>query len=1056
MKSYDYKKIDAFWQKKWSEEKLYQAPQLPGAKKVYVLDMFPYPSGEGLHVGHPKGYIATDIYSRFKRMNGYDVLHPMGWDAFGLPAEQFALKNKTHPKLAVEKNIANFKSQLSHLGFDYDWSREINTTDPKFYKWTQWIFTKLYEKGLAYESFEPINWCPSCKTGLANEDVNGNTCERCDSVVEKKPLRQWVLKITDYADRMIKDLDLLQWPEGIKTAQRNWIGRNEGAEFNFKLAISPQEYFKFENKFIEDVLSGKKTMTIRLDSKNLAQGHFFSIKDGEGNDKGVAVVQNVIKKTFSELALDNSHGTSYLSKDEQLEAYKKYYGNEVTSDTIFYEINFCMVDTSVRVFTTRPDTLCGVTFVAISAKLASSWFGKGMLFGEDIREYIKATLDDQNKKQEYGVTPGKTGIFSGVYAINPATKEKIPVWIADYVLNDVGTGALMAVPAHDERDYDFAKKYGLPIVETIRPYVIDHVNVPRPDKATKVRRNVHAIVYDPKIKKYLILRNSIHSWDTVVIGGVEEGEDLITAAKREVLEETGYTDLVFKRILGSPVQAGYFAAHKDENRIAIASAVYFELASDKKQDVATDGENEGNEIMWIDAREFVPGKMINSELSFWLSRIEDERNDIYIGEGVVVNSKEHDGITSTEAKQLFVHRYGGKHVVTYKLQDWTFARQRYWGEPFPVVRDENGRVYMVDESELPVLLPEVESYEPTGTGESPLASISEWVNVTGYITPRGTFKTSSDGVRFTRETNTMPQWAGSSWYYLRFADPDNNTALIDPEIEKKWSPVDVYVGGDHATRHLIYARFWHKFLYDIGVVSHPEPFSRLEFLGFILAEDGRKMSKRWGNVIDPDDVVDEYGADTLRVYEMFMAPFEQTASWSTTSIKGADKFLDRVYGLQKGISVTSSVENEVHKTIKKVTEDIEGFKFNTAVSQMMILVNAMEKGRYTKEDYLLLLTILAPFAPHITEQLWLEMGNTTSIHKVSWPAYDPHKTINTVVTYAFQINGKLRATIDFARDSEENEVISGIKSHEIYLKYVGDMEPKKVIFVQNRLVNIVI
>ena len=811
MKLYDHKNLDSKWQKEWEKNKLYETKRLPGDKKVYILDMFPYPSGEGLHVGHPKGYIATDIYSRFKRMNGYDVLHPMGWDAFGLPAEQFAIKNKIHPRLAVEKNIATFKQQLSHIGLDYDWSREINTTDPKFYKWTQWIFTKLYEKGLAYESNEPINWCPSCKTGLANEDLNGNICERCDSVVEKKPLRQWVLKITDYADRMLTDLDTLNWPEGVKLAQKNWIGRSDGAEFDFKLA---------------------------------------GVKDHEDGSM------------------------------------------------------------SVKIFTTRPDTLFGATYVAISSEMAKTWLDAGWETDLSVSIYVKSELEEQKKDNDYSVVKEKTGIFSGVYAINPATNEKIPIWIANYVLGGVGTGAIMAVPAHDERDYDFAKKYNISI-------------------------------------KQVIFQN----------------------------------DGVFRDSMN--VRA-------------------------------------------------------NTE------------------EGLLMNSGEYNNLSSEDAKLKIIERCNGKKVVRYKIQDWVFARQRYWGEPFPVVRDENGKVYMVDESELPVLLPDVKSYEPTGTGESPLADITDWVNVKGYITDKGTFKQSVDGKIFTRETNTMPQWAGSSWYYLRFLDPNNEKEIINKEIEKSWGQVDVYVGGDHATRHLIYARFWHKFLYDIGVVTSPEPFARLEFLGFILAEDGRKMSKRWGNIINPDDVVAEYGADTLRVYEMFMAPFEQTAVWSTSSIKGSDKFLDRVFALKSKIGDTSTINITLHKTIKKVTEDIENFKFNTAISQMMILVNEMENGQFTKEDYSVILQILAPFAPHITEELWFSLGNEISIHKSIWPKYKEEFLITNEVTVAVQIGGKMRGTLILQRDLDDDKVLEEVKKHEMYKKYVGENEPKKVIIVKNKIINIVI
>ena len=833
MKLYDHKNNDVKWQKKWEEGKIYETPRMPGDKKAYVLDMFPYPSGEGLHVGHPKGYIATDIYSRFKRMNGYDVLHPMGWDAFGLPAEQYALKNKVHPRVAVEKNVANFKQQLSHIGCDYDWKREVNTTDPEFYKWTQWIFTKLYEKGLAYESNEPINWCPSCKTGLANEDLDGDKCERCDSVVEKKPLRQWVLKITDYADRMLADLDTLNWPEGVKTAQKNWIGRSEGAEFDFKLADVHDE------------------------------------------------------------------------SDNQI---------------------------MVKIFTTRADTLFGATFVAISAELASMWFDKGIVSGNEVKNYIVTTLEEQKKENDYSVIPEKTGVFSGIYAINPATNEKIPVWIANYVIGGVGTGAIMAVPAHDERDYDFAKKYNLRILNVIKPNSV----------------TVSTIGKD-------------------IVGNFNTTEEI-----------------------------------------------------DKK-----------------------------------LTRIL-EGGQIFVEYGVLRNSRKFDGFSSEEAKVAIIEAFGGKKVVKYKIQDWVFARQRYWGEPFPVVRDENGKVYMVDESELPVILPEVEKYEPTGTGESPLAGIDSWVNVKGFITEKGTFKSSADGTMFKRETNTMPQWAGSSWYYLRFMDPNNINALVDPAVEKAWSPVDVYVGGDHATRHLIYARFWHKFLFDIGAVSTSEPFARLEFLGFILAEDGRKMSKRWGNIINPDDVVAEYGADTLRVYEMFMAPFEQTAAWSTSSIKGSDKFLDRVYALASKISGASTVTTELHKTIKKVTEDIENFKFNTAVSQMMILVNAMESGNFTKEDYSVFLQVLAPFAPHLTEETWSLLGNTSSVHTSVWPTYDEKHLMTSQVTLAIQIGGKMRGTIEIVRDSSDEDVISVVKAHEMYQKYVGEVEPKKIIIVKNKIVNIVI
>ena len=812
-KSYDHKKVESKWQREWEKVEIYKTPASPeasqGKSKCYVLDMFPYPSGEGLHVGHPKGYIATDAYSRFKKMSGFNILHPMGWDAFGLPAEQYAIKNKIQPQKAVEKNVARFKEQLSLLGLNYDWEREINTTDTKYYKWTQWIFLKLLEKGLAYESYEPINWCPGCQTGLSNEDLDGNNCERCGSLVEKKPMRQWMLRITDYADRLLADLDTLNWPESIKEAQRNWIGRSEGSLIRFRIKSNRQ-------------------------------------KEKRENDE-------------------------------------------------------------LEVFTTRPDTLFGSTYCVMAPehKLLDEW--KDLI--ENWNE-VETYREEMKKKTEIERTAEgkeKTGVkLLGITAKNPANGEELPVFIADYVLAQYGTGAIMAVPAHDTRDYAFAKKFELPIKE-------------------------------------------------VISGG-------------------------------------------------------------------------------------------------------DISEEAYTGDGELVNSGNFSGMPVAEAKKAVTEFVGGKLKTTYKLREWVFSRQRYWGEPIPVIHCERCGVVPVPEKDLPVKLPEVEFYEPSGTGESPLVNIHDWVNVKCPVC-RGDAK---------RETNTMPQWAGSSWYYLRYIDPRNQDALVSKEKEQYWSPVDLYVGGaEHATRHLIYARFWHKFLYDIGAVNYLEPFNRLQNVGLIMAEDGRKMSKRWGNVINPDDIVETYGADTLRVYEMFMGPFDQSSAWSTESIIGPRRFLEKVWKLaerakrkkekEKSTTENGKLETLYHQTIKRVSENIEDFKFNTAISGMMIFLNELEKAEFaSKEMYEGFLKLLTPFAPHITEELWHELGNDTFIYNEPWPAFDQTKIISDVMSIVVQVNGKMRAMFEIGRGAGEEEVKSAALAIPEVRKWVGENEPKKVIYVKEKLVSVVL
>ncbi|MCD4761587.1 class I tRNA ligase family protein, partial [bacterium] len=910
-------------------------------------------SGSGLHVGHPKGYIATDTFARMKILQGYNVLHPMGWDAFGLPAENYALKNKVHPRVATEKNIKTFKEQLKKLGFTYDWEREINTTDPKFYKWTQWIFLQMFKKGLAFESHEPIIWCPSCKTGLANEDLEGGKCERCDSEVERKPMRQWVLRITDYADRMLEDLEKLpDWDESIREMQKNWIGRSEGARVKFS-----------------------------------------------------------------------------INGDE------------------------------IEVFTTRPDTLFGATYFVLSPEhplVEKITIDKQK---KEVEKYIKFA-SSRSELERTELSKEKTGVFTGSFAINPVNGEKIPVWIADYVMMGYGTGAIMSVPAHDGRDLEFAKKYSLPIKQVVAPLYAageGHPDKVRNDKRTKKRNVVYVIIKNPKNNKFLIIKWPEYKCTTFVVGGIDEGEDLIEAGKREVLEETGYKNLKFIKQIGEEVHVNYYAKHKNENRYAVAKCLYFELENEEQEEISKEEKNK-HKILWVEENKVEKGIIYDNFLHYW--NIYKNKEIAACSDGIAVNSDFLDGLKTDDAKKEIIswlEKNGlGKKAVNYKLRDWVFSRQRYWGEPIPIVHCENCGPVAVPEKELPLELPEVEHYEPTGTGESPLADIKEWVNT----------KCPKCGGAGKRETNTMPQWAGSSWYYLRYIDPDNNKALIDKDKDKYWSPVDFYVGGaEHATRHLIYSRFWHKFLYDIGVVNYEEPYTRLQHVGLITAEDGRKMSKRWGNVINPDDIVEEYGADAMRVYEMFMGPFSRACAWNTNGIAGTRRFLERVWKLSEKISKDHKTNNKklttlLHKTIKKVGEDIEGFKINTAVSSLMIFVNALEKEeKMSQEVYEKFLVLVSPLAPHIAEELWAGLGYNESIfnpERLGWPEYDPELAKDETIDLVVQVNGKVRDIVEIDADIEEDEAKKIAQDSEKIKKWLENKRIVKIIFVKGKLINIVI
>lgn len=802
---FSHRDVEKKWQQYWEQNKTFKTSEDPGKKKFYALDMFPYPSGAGLHVGHPEGYTATDILSRMKRMQGYNVLHPMGWDAFGLPAEQYALDTGNDPAEFTEKNINNFRRQIKSLGFSYDWDREINTTDPHYYKWTQWIFTKLYEHGLAYIDEVAVNWCPALGTVLANEEVIDGKSERGGHPVERRPMKQWVLKITAYAERLLEDLEELDWPESIKEMQRNWIGRSEGAEVTFGI-----------------------------------EGH---------------------NETFT-------------------------------------------------VFTTRPDTLYGATY----AVLAPEHKLVDLITSPEQRAAVDAYLEQTKRKSDLERTDlakEKTGVFTGAYAINPVNGERLPIWIADYVLISYGTGSIMAVPAHDERDYEFAKTFDLPIKPVI------------------------------------------------------EGGDISKEA---------YTGD------GAHINSGFL-----------------------------DGLNKQQAI----------NKMIE-----WLEQ----------------NGK-------------------GNRKVTYRLRDWLFSRQRYWGEPIPILHLEDGTMKVVPEDHLPIMLPKTKEIKPSGTGESPLANIADWINTVDPET----------GLKARRETNTMPQWAGSCWYFLRFIDPHNDKALADPDKLKEWLPVDIYIGGaEHAVLHLLYSRFWHKFLYDIGVVPTKEPFQKLFNQGMILGENNEKMSKSKGNVVNPDDIVNSHGADTLRLYEMFMGPLDASIAWSTKGLDGARRFLDRVYRLfvtdsgelNPKIVDTAKVggmERIYHQTVKKVTEDYEGLRFNTGISQLMVFVNEAYKADVLPKKYMeAFVKMLSPITPHLGEELWEKLGHSETIAYEAWPTYDESKLVEDEVEIVLQVNGKNKEKLMIASDATKEQMEELALANEVIKELIAGKTIVKTIAVPGKLVNIVV
>ncbi|HUX35733.1 MAG TPA: alpha/beta fold hydrolase [Candidatus Paceibacterota bacterium] len=1178
---YDHKKVEGKWQKIWQKEGIYEPSFAPASAKAaagkkaskgkpdikgksanrrkpfYNLMMFPYPSAEGLHVGNAYAFIGTDIHGRFKRMQGDDVFEPIGLDGFGIHSENYALKIGAHPMKQAKVSEKRFYKQLASLGNGFSWNENLETYDPAYYKWTQWIFTQLFKKGLAYRKKQSVNWCPSCKTVLADEQVIAGKCERCSTVVIKKELEQWFFKITDYAERLLNNIEGLDWSEKVKIAQRNWIGKSEGAEIDFEVKTKEKPNFLIlhgytgsprENKYpwIRKELEkrGYKVSIPELpntNNPNEKEQVDYVLKNCKldkntvlfGHSLGAVVALKVLQKAnkpIAKLVLGAAAIDPKFSKE------RRPYWDNFNWDFNFKKINSLVSDkvvisdinephraaymrylteklsaklieeksvkkhftgptepaildnltTSIKVFTTRPDTLFGATYMVLAPENELIPNLKSQISNlKEVETYIKKAarkseeerLADDNDPST-GSGRGKTGVeLKGIEAINPVNGKEIPVWAADYVLTGYGTGAIMAVPAHDERDFEFAKKYKLPVIQVVAPYFTDKdgKDAVRNDKKTIKRKTAYAFLWDRKNNRYLCLDWEKFGWHSGIIGGVEDGEDYVKAGKREIVEETGYKNIKFVKYIGGEAHSHFFAHHKDVNRYAVGQGMLFELIDGKKND-DSEIDLKNHKPVWIEAARMKDWLNLANFKYMW--QILEDGKECFADYGVAMNSGKFDGLDSETARWKITEFAGGKRKTQFRLRDWLISRQRYWSAPIPMIfcekcatagkgeRKEMPGWYSVPENKLPVKLPFIKDFRPKGKGKSPLATVKSF-----YET-----KCPNCGATARRETDVSDTFLDSSWYFLRYPSihsAHSGQVPWDSAITKRWLPVDMYIGGaEHSVLHLLYSRFLTMFFKDCGLIDFEEPFSKFRAHGLLIKE-GMKMSKSKGNVVNPDEYIKNFGADTLRMYLMFLAPYEYGGDFRDAGIIGVKRFLERVWKMgtadsfAKTATENKKIKQALHATIKKVTEDIAELRYNTAISAMMILLNEFEADckNVTKNDFENLLKLVAPFAPHMSEELWQILTNGKSqianrkfksIHLEKWPEYDKNLIKSETFTLVIQVNGKVRDSMEVLAGISREEAEKLALNREKIKNIIESASAKKVIYVPGRLVNIVV